>query len=124
MEPFGAPWRPAHYRSSRAGTPTQSSGPQDLTARLQNVHPGSVLVVFKAPWPSPLLNRLDGACSAYLFIYIDYFSLVVTPASRARARARALGLAARGSSRARVSSLLPLSVVSVSLDGSPTRIFY
>jgi len=73
MEPFGAPWRPAHYRSSRAGTPTQSSGPQDLTARLQNVHPASVLVVFKAPWPSPLLNRLDGACSAYSFIYIDIF---------------------------------------------------
>ena len=73
MEPFGAPWRPAHYRSSRAGTPTQSSGPQDLTARLQNVHPASVLVVFKAPWPSPLLNRLDGVCSAYLFIYVYIF---------------------------------------------------
>lgn len=122
MEPFGAPWRPAHYRSSRAGTPTQSSGPQDLTARLQNVHPASVLVVFKAPWPSPLLNRLDGACSAYSFIYIDIFlasharPLFSTSLSRAARR--------RGSSRARVSSLLPLSVVSVSLDGSPTRIFY
>ena len=80
MEPFGAPWRPAHYRSSRAGTPTQSSGPQDLTARLQNVHPASVLVVFKAPWPSPLLNRLDGACLAYLFIYI-YIFLVSRPLS-------------------------------------------
>jgi len=103
MEPFGAPWRPAHYGSSRAGTPTQSSGPQDLTARLQNVHPASVLVVFKAPWPSPLLNRLDGACSAYLFIYIYIFlSSHAAPLS--------------GRSRARVSSLLPLSVLSRSLS--------
>ena len=91
MEPFGAPWRPAHYRSSRAGTPTQSSGPQDLTARLQNVHPASVLVVFEAPWPSPMLKRLDGACSAYLFIYIYIFL-----SSHARfSRARAAGLVAR-----------------------------
>ena len=91
MEPFGAPWRPAHYRSSRAGTPTQSSGPQDLTARLQNVHPASVLVVFKAPWPSPLLNRLDGACSAYLFIYIYIFLSSHARFSRARSRSRGLG---------------------------------
>ena len=123
MEPFGAPWRPAHYRSSRAGTPTQSSGPQDLTARLQNLHPASVLVVFKAPWPSQLLNRPDGACSAYLFIYIFLSSL-----ARAGALSHRVSLAVarprRAARRARVSSLLPLSVVSVSLDGSPTRIFY
>ena len=96
MEPFGAPWRPAHYRSSRAGTPTQSSGPPDLTARLQNVHPASVLVVFKAPWPSPLLKRLDGACSAYLFIYIYIF---LSSHARFVLGSRARG--PRGSSRAR-----------------------
>ena len=121
MEPFGAPWRPVHYGSSRAGTPTQSSGPQDLTARLQNVHPASVLVVFKAPWPSQLLNRLDGVCSAYLFIYIYIF---LSSLARAGGPGALCASAARGLSRARVSSLLPLSVVSVSLDGSPTRIFY
>ena len=115
MEPFGAPWRPAHYGSSRAGTPTQSSGPQDLTARLQNVHPASVLVVFKAPWPSPLLNRLDGACSAYLFIYIYIFlSSHAAPLYSGRSTF----------ARAREFSTPSLCFVSVSLDGSPTRIFY
>ena len=89
MEPFGAPWRPAHYGSSRAGTPTQSSGPQDLTARLQNVHPASVLVVFKAPWPSPLLTDWTARVQRiYSFIFI-FFSRLTPRLSTRVVRARA-----------------------------------
>ena len=60
-----------------------------------DVHPASVLVVFKAPWPSPLLNRLDGACSAYLFINIDIFLASHARFSRGPARGGGRGGAAR-----------------------------